>query len=94
VTRMEFFTLDICPKKGIESLFIKSRAIFFLPDMAPFVALTFRAYKLCLLLSSRQFHGDQKIDVTIFTMIHIYYGISSPFHIKYTTISSKKTFLW
>ncbi len=65
-----------------------------LPDVSPFVALTFRTYKLYLIVSSRQFQRNEKINVTTFTMIHIYYGISSPLHRGYTTISSKKTFLW
>lgn len=58
-----------------------------LPDMSPFVALAFRAYELYLIGSSRQFQRNQKIDVTTLTMIHIYYGISSPLHRRYTTIS-------
>jgi hypothetical protein len=53
----------------------------FLPNMSPVMALTFWADKHGAIMSSRHFQWHQEVDVTIFTMIHIYDRISSPLHL-------------
>jgi hypothetical protein len=45
------------------------------------MTLAFWANKHSLVGPSDNFHWNQKIYVTFFTMVHIYYGISSPLHL-------------
>ncbi len=85
--------LNRYPKKKNRFITYASFIIIFLPNMAPFVALAFWTNKLYTFLSDSQFQWNQKIYITIFTMIHIYYRILSPLHQGYTTISSKNNFL-
>jgi hypothetical protein len=44
------------------------------------MTLTFWAYELRMTLPSCEFHGRQKFEVTVLTMVHINNRISSPLH--------------
>lgn len=56
--------------------------------MAPIMTFAFRAHKLYMVTFPIQFQRYEKIDVTIFTMIHMYDRSSSPLHPSYKTIAS------
>ena len=56
--------------------------------MPPVMAFTFRADKYETVMLFCHFQWHEKVDVTIFTMVHVYDRISSPLHPGYTTIDS------
>jgi hypothetical protein len=59
---------------------IECFTIHLLPDMTPVMTFTFWANKHRAMFPTRKFHRRQKLEVTVFTMVHINNCISSPLH--------------
>ena len=55
--------------------------------MSPVMAFTFWTDKYEPVISSGHFERHEKVELAIFTMVHIYDRILSPLHPNYTTIA-------
>lgn len=64
----------------------KISSVYVSPEVTPVSALTFRTDKLDVLGLPGRFQWDEKINVAILTMIHMYYRIMSPLHSHYTIL--------